>query len=131
MTSPLDFNHPMNVREPHSTSDRTHTFLPSIPTPVFSLGWELEANHKASRIPSGIHVSSDGSVNGDGTEYVVLPAVTRSPRFVLNLLKDLVHAPELNTDESCGFHVHVSLQNETKIKSENKYKKNKEIKHNF
>jgi hypothetical protein len=45
-------------------------------------------------------------VNGDGAEFIVLPSLVKSARFVLGLLKDLVHAPELNTDKSCGYHVH-------------------------
>lgn len=76
-----------------------------------TLGWELEANHAPQRVPRGIERIGDGSVNGDGAEFIVLPAITRSPRYVLGLLKDLVHAPKLNTDESCGFHVHISASN--------------------
>jgi len=102
--------HPANENS-HRNGSGTYTYNPAIPTPIFSLGWELEANHSATRVPAGVQTISDGSVNGDGTEYVVSPAVTRSPRFVLGLLKDLVHAPKLNTDKSCGFHVHMSIQN--------------------
>lgn len=76
----------------------------------YTLGWELEANRAPhdDRIPDGIAYHEDGSVNGDSAEFVVLPAITRSPRYVMGLLKDLVHKPGLNTDDSCGFHVHVS-----------------------
>lgn len=79
-----------------------------IPKVEFSLGWELEADHEAARVPSGVERISDGSVNGDSAEYIVLPSVVRSARFSLGLLKDLVHAPELNTDKSCGYHVHLA-----------------------
>lgn len=76
-----------------------------------TLGWELEANHVPLRTPAGVEQIDDGSVNGDGAEFVVLPAITKSPRYVLGLLKELVHAPRLNTDKSCGYHVHVSASN--------------------
>lgn len=77
-----------------------------------TLGWELEANHVPSTsIPNGIERISDGSVDGDGAEFIVMPAVTKSPRYVLGLLKDLVHMPKLNTNKSCGFHIHVSASN--------------------
>jgi hypothetical protein len=108
--SVLSFNHPANDNHRHS-SVRSYTYHMPFSPPVFSLGWELEANHSAARLPAGINQISDGSVDGDGTEYVVLPSVTRSPRFVLGLLKDLVHSPKLNTDKSCGFHIHMSVQN--------------------
>ena len=101
--------HPANTRR-HSEGRGTYTYQPSIPSFPLSLGWELEANHSASRVPAGVDTISDGSVNGDGTEYVVLPSVTRSPKFALGLLKDLVHAPSLNTDKSCGYHVHMGVQ---------------------
>src|ERR1700682_783594 len=109
-TSILSPYHPANSRR-HAEGSGTYTYIPTIPKPVFSLGWELEANHGASRVPSGIDVISDGSVDGDSIEYVCMPAITKSPQFVLGLLKDLVHSPHLNTDKSCGFHVHVSVQN--------------------
>lgn len=86
----------------------TYTFRPRFRSVEFSLGWELEANHRAKRVPSGVSLHSDGSVNGDAMEYVVMPTVVKSPRYVLGLLKELVHSPELNTDDSCGFHVHMS-----------------------
>jgi hypothetical protein len=89
----------------------------SVPKVEFSLGWELEANNEAARYPNGIEKISDGSVNGDSAEYVVLPSVTKSPRFVLGLLKELVHAPELNTDKSCGFHVHLAPRKASLAKS--------------
>lgn len=105
----LSPNHPANIVR-HSSTRNTYTYEPPVPKIKFSLGWELEANHSASRVPAGVDTIGDGSVNGDGTEYVVLPAVTRSPKFVLGLLKDLVHAPRLNTDKSCGYHVHMGIQ---------------------
>jgi hypothetical protein len=108
----LSPNHLANNRR-YSSGRGTYTYQPAVPSFDFSLGWELEANHSASRVPAGVDTISDGSVNGDGTEYVVLPAVTRSPRFVLGLLKDLVHAPSLNTDKSCGYHVHMGIQGAT------------------
>ena len=86
----------------------SYTYSPKIPKVKFSLGWELEANHGAVRSPAGVQIHSDGSVNGDSMEYVVMPTLVKSVTYVLGLLKDLVHAPELNTDKSCGFHVHVA-----------------------
>lgn len=98
----------------------SYTFSPTprrIPKVEFSLGWELEANNGASRVPAGVSVISDGSVNGDSIEYVSLPSVVRSPRFALGLLKQLVHAPNLNTDKSCGFHIHLSPRGVTQVKA--------------
>lgn len=86
----------------------SYTYSPKVPKISFSLGWELEANHKAIRSPAGVQIHSDGSVNGDGAEYVVMPTLVKSVTYVLGLLKDLVHAPELNTDKSCGYHVHIA-----------------------
>lgn len=106
--------HPANNRS-HSEINSTYTFRQRQTKLNLTLGWELEANHAPMRVPSGIERISDGSVDGDGTEFVVMPAVTKSPRFVLGLLKDLVHAPRLNTNESCGFHVHVSASNLSSI----------------
>lgn len=102
--------HPANARRNmHSESSERYTYTVRKPRKLqFSLGWELEANHVPTRYPLGVEQISDGSVNGDGAEFVVLPAITKSPRYVLGLLKDLVHAPKLNTDKSCGYHVHVS-----------------------
>lgn len=107
-------NHPANERRNHSHDEHgRYTFRLRSSKPLkLTLGWELEANHVPSTpIPAGIENVGDGSVNGAGAEFVVLPAVTKSPRYVLGLLKDLVHAPRLNTDDSCGFHVHVSASN--------------------
>lgn len=108
-------NHSLSVLDPrreelrHNDNGRgSYTYSPKIPRVKFSLGWELEANHGAVRHPAGIQVHSDGSVNGDSMEYVVMPTLVKSVTYVLGLLKDLVHAPELNTDKSCGYHVHIS-----------------------
>lgn len=107
--------HPANEHRPsHNSDNRDYTFRQRNATKLsLTLGWELEANRVANKVPNGVEQIGDGSVNGDGAEYVVMPAVTKSPRYVLGLLKDLVHAPNLNTDESTGFHVHVSASNVT------------------
>lgn len=105
--------HPANS-DNHNNSHAappTYTFRQREMKLNFTLGWEMEANHVPTRVPEGITQTEDGSVNGDGAEFVVLPAITKSPRYVLSLLKDLVHSPKLNTDDSCGFHVHVSASN--------------------
>jgi hypothetical protein len=108
--------HPLNNnRNNHSEHNSTYTFRQRQMKLNFTLGWELEANHVPTRIPAGVDHISDGSVDGDGAEFVVLPAVTKSPRYVLGLLKDLVHSPRLNTNKSCGFHVHVSASNLSSI----------------
>jgi hypothetical protein len=110
--SVLSHRHPANSRDAHARqATRNYTFRQRCQKLDLTLGWELEANHAPSRIPNGVEHIGDGSVNGEGAEMVVLPAVTKSPRYVLGLLKDVVHAPKLNTDESCGFHVHVSASN--------------------
>lgn len=103
--------HPVNDgRFRERDEAREFVFRPRIPKKILplTLGWELEANREAIKVPKGVEQIGDGSVNGAGAEYVVLPAVTKSPNYVLGMLKDLVHAPKLNTDESCGFHIHVS-----------------------
>ncbi len=111
--SVIDPYHPANNVNHHSQEEgREYTFRQRTATPLkFTLGWELEANRTPLIVPDAVQQIGDGSVNGAGAEYVVLPAVTRSPQYVLGLLKDLVHAPKLNTDDSCGFHVHVSASN--------------------
>jgi len=106
----LSNNHPDNNRQIRETQ-RAYTFRQHTTKLNLTLGWEMEANHGPSRIPAGVDVTNDGSVDGDGMELVVLPSLTKSPRYVLGLLKDLVHTPRLNTDKSCGFHVHVSASN--------------------
>lgn len=109
--SVIDRYHPDNIRN-DDPNDRDYVFRQrNVSKLNLTLGWELEANHVANRLPNGVEQTGDGSVNGDEAEYVVLPAITKSPRYVLGLLKELVHAPNLNTDESCGFHVHVSASN--------------------
>jgi hypothetical protein len=109
--SVLDPRRPENNRSDSATG--SYTYRPRerntrVPKVSFSLGWELEANHKPRRYPNGVELISDGSVNGDSAEFIVLPSLVKSPKFVLGLLKDLVHAPEMNTDKSCGFHIHLS-----------------------
>jgi len=119
--SVIDPRRPENLRR-NDSSNRAFVWRGSrrrrVPSVEFSLGWELEANKEAARYPNGVEKISDGSVNGDSAEYIVMPSVTKSPRFVLGLLKDLVHAPELNTDKSCGFHVHMApkIDNLTKMR---------------
>lgn len=103
----LDHRREENIRR---DAHGSYTYHNREVRPKFSLGWELEANHSAARVPEGVAMIGDGSVNGDGREYVVLPSLVRSPKYVLGLLKDLVHSPELNTDKSCGFHVHMGIK---------------------
>lgn len=110
--SVIDPYHPNNYPHEHGNESGRYTYRARrVKKLKFTLGWELEANHVPSRFPAGVSHIGDGSVNGDGAEFVVLPAITRSPRYVLALLKELVHAPRLNTDKSCGYHVHVSASN--------------------
>src|SRR5260221_4159614 len=104
-------DHPANNRRHNEERNTTYTYRQRSMKLNLTLGWELEASHEAIKVPHGVERISDNSVNGAGAEFVVLPAVTKSPRYVLGLLKDLVHAPRLNTDESCGFHIHVSASN--------------------
>jgi hypothetical protein len=108
--SVLSRYHPDNNRRDGARTP-TYTFRQRVHKLDFTLGWELEANHVPMRIPAGVKQISDGSVDDDGAEFIVMPAVTKSPRYVLGMLKDLVHAPGLNTNKSCGFHVHVSASN--------------------
>lgn len=106
--------HPQNIRQGHEgRCARSYTFRQHKTKLKFTLGWELEATHTPNRIPAGIELINDNSVDGDGSEFVVMPAITKSPQYVLGLLKDLVHTPNLNTNKSCGFHVHVSASNLT------------------
>lgn len=123
---PIETRSVLDPRRPenrHNDCRREHSFtwngprVKCAPKVEFSLGWELEANNEAARYPDGVQKMSDGSVNGDSAEYVVLPSVTKNARFVLGLLKDLVHAPELNTDKSCGYHVHLAPRKTTLAKS--------------
>lgn len=112
--SVIDPYHPAN-RTDHNDADGNYVYRTRRRSKKlnFTLGWELEANHAPTRTPQGVQRISDGSVNGDGSEFIVLPAITKSPKYVLGLLKELVHAPKLNTDKSCGYHVHVSASNLT------------------
>src|ERR1035437_2227150 len=115
-TSVISFDHPLNRHHGHETErNSTYVFRRRQTKLNLTLGWELEANRKPSNIPEGIELISDGSVDDDSAEYVVMPAITRSPRYVLGLLKDLVHLPGLNTNKSCGFHIHVSASNISSI----------------
>lgn len=112
----LSPEHPANWWRAEPTTDeyvyRSRSGVPAGELQL-TLGWELEANRECDRMPAGIIRHEDGSVNGDAAEYVVMPGLTKSPRYVLGLLKELVHRPYLNTDDSTGFHVHVSAGNLT------------------
>lgn len=110
-TSVISPYHPANNVSHGDSSNRSYTYRKHSTSLKLTLGWELEANHSPVKVPAGVEHISDGSVDGDGAEFVVMPAITRSPRYVLGLLKELVHAPKLNTNKSCGFHVHVSASN--------------------
>lgn len=80
-----------------------------IEMPEFTLGWELEASRRARHHYEGIEVGHDGSVSGDGLEYRVKRDLAFKPRESLAALRKLATDPEIQTNRSCGFHVHVGL----------------------
>ena len=110
LLSVLDRRRPELCSPSATRASYTHVDF-KVPKVTFSLGWELEANIRAARVPEGVDLISDGSVNDDSAEYIVRPTLVKSARYVLGLLKDLVHSPKLNTDKSCGFHVHLAPRN--------------------
>jgi hypothetical protein len=80
---------------------------------AFSLGWELEATRRAENIPDDIVAGYDGSVAGEGTEYKIRETAVNFPDRVMEALKKLTAERRLRVDRSCGFHVHVGIQNAT------------------
>ncbi len=76
---------------------------------AFTLGWELEANRRASITPTRSILERDGSVSGDGAEYKIREEYVTSPDIVIETLKELVSDSALRVDRSCGFHVHIGL----------------------
>jgi hypothetical protein len=80
---------------------------------AFSLGWELEATRRAENISDDIVAGYDASVAGEGTEYKIRETVVNSPDRVMEALKKLTAERRLRVDRSCGFHVHVGIQNAT------------------
>lgn len=83
--------------------------------PNFSLGWELEATSGARRALSGVEVGHDGSVSGDGLEYRTARRIVFDPSASLAALRRLSTDPSLDTDGSCGFHVHIGLGRRSKM----------------
>lgn len=75
----------------------------------FTLGWELEACNAASCIPDNVDDHEDGSVNNDSMEYVSSEYVINDSKKCLSALKELCEDSDINTDTSCGFHVHLGL----------------------
>ena len=73
-------------------------------------GWELEATESDINADEyGIEQKEDGSVNGDGLEYV-------SPKQGLvesmKLLKKVLSDSHVVVNKSCGFHTHISLSSD-------------------
>jgi hypothetical protein len=83
--------------------------------PSFSLGWELEATQGARRPLTGIEVGHDGSVGGEALEYRTSRKIVFDSTASLAALRCLATDPHLQTNESCGFHVHIGLGRESKI----------------
>ena len=79
----------------------------------FTLGWELEANKRARRTPNDIECCTDASVSGDSVEYKIFENVVTDPTKVLTALQNLTHDPQIRVDRSCGYHVHIGLQNQS------------------
>lgn len=77
----------------------------------FSVGWELEANRAAVITPPAIDRGRDSSVRDEGVEYRL-----KAPYFLdawdsMNQLSLLTSLRRMAVDTSCGFHVHLGLQN--------------------
>jgi hypothetical protein len=83
--------------------------------PNFSLGWELEATEAARRPLRNIVVDHDGSVDGEGLEYRTARKIVFDPAASLTALRYLATDPYLETNESCGFHVHIGLGRQSKL----------------
>lgn len=77
--------------------------------PKFSLGWELEAVHRAENKITGIECGHDSSVNGESLEYRIKKENVFDPSKSLESLRALTVSPGLQVDPSCGFHVHIGL----------------------
>lgn len=86
---------------------------------LFTMGWELESTQECrpGQLPEGIVSGTDGSVNGAGVEYRLRERFVSSPRDGMRALFNLVKKDWVETDRSCGFHVHLGLRNETESKS--------------
>lgn len=82
---------------------------PSGTPPNFTFGWELEACRVATGYYPEIAACHDGSVNGDGMEYKIKPEHVRDAPRSLAALRALTMDPHIQTDKSCGFHVHVGI----------------------
>lgn len=83
-------------------------------TPNFSLGWELEAIHRAKNRVSGVECGHDGSVGGQALEYKISKECVFDPHKSLAALRALATDPEIQVDRSCGFHVHIGLGKRTR-----------------
>jgi len=84
---------------------------------TFNIGWEIEATRSAFSYPQGVRRISDGSVSGDGTEYILDPGVVGDNVKAMRLLRDLVKDREMRVGPSCGFHVHISPNGLSKDKA--------------
>ena len=62
-------------------------------------------------LPLGIKYQRDGSVDGEGHEFVLSPELKDNYEQALELLKHV--CSHTRVDKSCGFHVHVGLANYT------------------
>lgn len=79
--------------------------------PRFSLGWELEATHAAVITPQFVERGRDGSVHEEGIEYRVKREIVNKPWECILELRKLLTLRRLTVNRSCGFHVHVGIQN--------------------
>lgn len=52
---------------------------------------------------------TDGSVNGAGMEYVLRKEFVHAPDMGIHALWKLLKQTQVETDKSCGFHVHIGL----------------------
>lgn len=82
--------------------------------PDFSLGWELEACRRASRVPKGVDACHDGSVDGDGMEYKVSRNLVSNISENLRALRDITTDRNVLVNQTCGFHVHMGLGRRTR-----------------
>lgn len=80
----------------------------------FSLGWELEASKAAGNIPDGIKCGTDGSVSGDGVEYRISKRLIHDIPQSLKKLEELCSDGRIDSDDSCGFHVHIGIGQKNK-----------------
>jgi len=82
--------------------------------PQITLGWELEATHRASVHVPGVEVGHDGSVDGEGLEYRIRKEHVTNVAKSLGCLRAIATDPALTVNASCGFHVHLGLANRSR-----------------